>query len=602
MISIIKDQKSSYVIVIAKDHTVAVENAALELSKYLEKITKAKLPIVTDDVKKQDCEIVVGFAARPGAKADKSLGDEGFTIRVDGKRVLILGSGIRGAIYGVYSFLEKFCDCRFYSDFFERVPEKKDVELPDTVDLTEKPVFEYRNSYWGMAKRPDTIAKLKNNGIMGHDYARTEDDVVIDDFGGGIDYNGSFCHTIAALNEQDDFWNMPCLNDEEVYQRALKNVKKWLIQHPDKQIVSVSQLDGTNGECSCEKCRKVYEEEGSHMGNMLRFCNRIQKDIEGEFPNAIIDTLAYRYTRKPTAKTKPDPRLIIRLCNIECSFNEPLSDAPDAGAQWDPDGEGSFVQNLKKWHDLTDRLYIWDYTTNFSNMSTMFANFHCLLPNARLFAENGVKGVFEQGNYTERNGEFGELRNYLLCKVLWNPYMSEAEYRSHMTDFCNDFYGEGGKYVIDYLDLVHGEALHREYMTIYYDSSAKFLYMNGYKEQVDAELAFYDKGSELFDKAEAAAWGAGDKDSYYRVRASRVQLYNYHFFVLRKLEEMFREAEEKKHDPMLVRSLELIDRLKVESNRQALQIMRENDIRMNREFNTIDFGKVPDLKAYILWW
>ena len=40
----------------------AEENAALELSKYLEKITEAKLPIVTDDQKKQDEEIVVGFA------------------------------------------------------------------------------------------------------------------------------------------------------------------------------------------------------------------------------------------------------------------------------------------------------------------------------------------------------------------------------------------------------------------------------------------------------------------------------------------------------------------------------------------------------------
>ena len=601
MLNIIKDRKSNYVIVIRKAHTDAEENAALELSKYLEKITEAKLPIVTDDVKKQDEEIVVGFAARPGAKRDKSLGDEGFTIRVDGKRVLILGSEIRGAIYGVYSFLEKFCDCRFYSDFFERVPQKKEIAIPDTVDLTEKPVFEYRNSYWGMAKLPETCAKLKNNGVMGHDKMRDDKETVIDTFGGGIDYNGSFCHTIADLNEQNDYWNMPCLNDEDVYQRCLKNVKKWLIQHPDKQIVSVSQLDGLNGECSCEKCKKVYEEEGSHMANMLRFCNRIQKDVETEFPNAVIDTLAYRYTRKPPEKTKPDPRLIIRLCNIECSFNEPLEDTPDVG-EWDRDGDGSFVTNLKKWHELTDRLYIWDYTTNFANLSTMFPNFHCLLPNARLFAENGVKGVFEQGNYDERNGEFGELRNYLLCKILWNPYMSEAEYRSHMTDFCNDFYGEGGKYVLDYLDLAHGEALHKNYMTIYFDNSANFLHMDGYKEKVDAELAFYDKGSELFDKAEAAAWAAKDKDSYYRIRASRVQLFNYHYFALTKLAAIFKEAEEKKHDPNLVRALETVDRLMIESNRQAYAIMRENDIRMNREFHNIDFGTVPDFKVYILWW
>lgn len=600
MLNIIEDGKSKYVIVIRKDHSAAEENAALELSRYLEKISGAKLPIVTDDQKKQDCEIVVGFANRPGAKAVKDLGEEGFTIRVDGRRLLILGSAVRGAIYGVYSFLEKFCDCRFYCDEFERVPERKDIAIPDTVDLTETPVFEYRNSYWGMMARPDVCAKLKNNGVMGHDGMLDENGKVVETYGGGIDFNGSFCHTIAELNEQDSVWDMPCLNDEEVYQRCLKNVRKKLIQNPDKKIISVSQLDGTNGECNCEKCQKVYEEEGSHMGNMLRFCNRIQNDIADEFPDAVVDTLAYRYTRKPTEKTVPDKRLIIRLCNIECSFNEPLIDAPDTD---EDNGDGvSFVRNLQRWNELTDRLYIWDYTTNYANMTTMFPNFHCLLPNMKLFADNGVKGIFEQGNYTAHNGEFGELRSYLLCKLMWNPYMSEAELRSHMTDFCNDFYGEGGKFILDYLDLVHGEALNKEYMTIYYDSSAKFIRMKGYKDALDAQLAFYDKGSDLFDRAEAAAWAAKDEASYYRIRASRVQLYNYHFFALQTLKGVFEEAEEKKHDPLLARAIETVERLERESNRAALAIMREHDIRMPREFATIDFGKVPNLNHYILWW
>ena len=92
---------------------------------------------------------------------------------------------------------------------------------------------------------------------------------------------------------------MPCLSDEAMYQTVLKNVRKRLIENPLLKIISVSQVDGNNGECSCEKCRKVFEEEKSHAGTLIRFCNRLQEDVNKEFEGVHIDTLAYRYTRQP---------------------------------------------------------------------------------------------------------------------------------------------------------------------------------------------------------------------------------------------------------------------------------------------------------------
>ena len=68
MLYITNNRKTDYVIVYRKDHTPSEETAALELASYLEKITGVKFPVVTDDAKKTDCEIVVGFASRPGCK------------------------------------------------------------------------------------------------------------------------------------------------------------------------------------------------------------------------------------------------------------------------------------------------------------------------------------------------------------------------------------------------------------------------------------------------------------------------------------------------------------------------------------------------------
>lgn len=44
-------------------------------------------------------------------------------------------------------------------------------------------------------------------------------------------------------------------------------------------------------------------------------------------------------------------------------------------------------------------------------------NFHVLADNVRFFAENGVKGVFEQGCPAEGGGELTGLRAYVLSSA-----------------------------------------------------------------------------------------------------------------------------------------------------------------------------------------
>ena len=107
MLYLSKDKKTEYVIVIRKDHSASEKTAAEELAAYLLKITGAEFPIVTDDAPKADKEIVIGFCDRPGCKAQKKLGTDGFTIKTDKENLgdaLIehnLVEGEQGA-YGLY--------------------------------------------------------------------------------------------------------------------------------------------------------------------------------------------------------------------------------------------------------------------------------------------------------------------------------------------------------------------------------------------------------------------------------------------------------------------------------------------------------------------
>jgi len=46
----------------------------------------------------------------------------------------------------------------------------------------------------------------------------------------------------------------------------------------------------------------------------------------------------------------------------------------------------------------------------------------------------------------------------------------------------------------------------------------------------------------------------------------------------------------------------MIERAIVENNREHFILMREYDVKENREFHRIDFSEVPDFSTYPLQW
>ena len=108
-----------------------------------------------------------------------------------------------------------------------------------------------------------------------------------------------------------------------------ERAKKWLLDCPDCQIISITQNDWA-GACECPDCKALDEAEGSHSGTMLSFANYLAEKIEPEFPNVAVDTFAYQYTRKPPKTIRPRPNVIVRLCSIECCFAHPLEICPSS--------------------------------------------------------------------------------------------------------------------------------------------------------------------------------------------------------------------------------------------------------------------------------
>jgi hypothetical protein len=133
------------------------------------------------------------------------------------------------------------------------------------------------------------------------------------------------------------------------------------------------------------------------------------------------------------------------LCSINCCFTHSIDNEECPKSK-------RFHDDIVGWGKICDKLHIWDYTTNFHYYISTFPNLGVIHKNMRFFAENNVVSMFPQGNGQGVSGEFGELRSYLLAKLMWNPYMTDEEYYTCMDEFLEGYYGEGWKNIRAFID------------------------------------------------------------------------------------------------------------------------------------------------------
>lgn len=433
-------------------------NAARDLAHYLKRITKAKFSVEQGH---REAAINLGI--------DEMLEEEAFAIRSGDMGMTITGGSLRGLFYGVYGFLEDVLGVGFYTHDMTKLPCLETLTV-ENVDIFEKPALEFRQLDTPLNMFADWRAHNRINGPFHGKFTVQRDP--IKEFGGMKSYvTGLFVHTFNKLVDPEVYFDehpeyfalvngervkhrtQPCLTNPEVIALATENVRKALRTEPESRIISVSQNDWYNP-CQCPECTRVDEEEGSRAGTMLRFVNAIAEGIEEEFPQVVVDTLAYKFTRKPPKITKPRPNVCVRLCDIECCFAHPLETCHVHTKSYNNDpmlSASSFQEDLIGWGKICDRIYIWDYVTDYMHYWMPYPNFQVLAPNIQFFVKNGVKGVYPEGNYQSVSPDLAELRSWLLAKLMWNPDYDVAK---GMREFCEFVYGDAAEDILNYIDLL----------------------------------------------------------------------------------------------------------------------------------------------------
>ena len=478
-LALVSKGKSPYRIVIATNAIPSERYAAEELQRYLEKISGARLPIITDAERDGSREILLGdnaHLAKLGQAIDVGkLGTDGFILRTYRNRLIIAGTKPRGTLYGVYALLEEKLGVRWFTPELEFVPRTNRVSLPP-LNETQVPALESREVFWTEVMRDADFAA--RHRLNGNHYKLTEK------HGGRLAVYFPFVHSFDSLIPQELYKDHPeyfplikgerasgyvqrCLSNPDVLKLSIARVRQWIKEHPEATIISVSQNDVEKW-CQCDQCKALDDAEGSPAASLLRFVNAIAQDIEHDYPTIRIDTLAYQYTRKPPKTLRPRANVIVRLCSIECCFAHPLATCSTSENR-------RFRDDIIAWQPIAPLLYIWDYTPNFAHYEQPFPNFDSLQPNVRFFVQHGVKGLFEQGNYSSGgNGEMGPLRAYVLAKLLWNP---DTDVQKHINEFCNAYFGKAAPMIQAYLELLERQVRGGKPHAHIFDSS-KAAYLN----------------------------------------------------------------------------------------------------------------------------
>ena len=471
-LTISRNAQPQAVIVLAADASEAEQHAAAELSEFLTQITGAKFETTATASSLNSAHILVGPGAAKQADPDfttDGLGTDGIVIRTVGNNLILAGGRPRGTLYAVYTFLEDHLGCRWWSSKVSTIPKNPTIDVPE-LNIRYVPALEYREPFWFDAFDPDWAVRNKSNGNSERLDAKR---------GGKHTYQG-FVHTFYPLIPPQTYFNdhpewfslingkrtheyaQLCLTNEQMRKELVNNLKAQLRANPAATIASVSQNDW-HGNCQCPQCAAIEQAEESPAGLLLRFVNAVAEDIEGEFPNVAIDTLAYQYTRKPPKLTKPRHNVIVRLCSIECSFSKPLADEHNK----------NFRDDIVGWSKIADRLYIWDYTTNFRHYIMPHPNLKVLGPNVKFFADHNVKGIFEQGAYTTNGAEMAELRGWVLAKLLWNPNLDG---QNLIDEFIAGYFGPAAPHIKAYLNVTH-DAVEAagDHLGCFSEHTAKFL-------------------------------------------------------------------------------------------------------------------------------
>ncbi|MBM3295490.1 MAG: DUF4838 domain-containing protein, partial [Candidatus Aminicenantes bacterium] len=304
LLVIIDGGSTSYRIVVSAQAPETDLRAAQELQSHLWKISGAVVPVVSDASPPGRDEILVGRSRRYAqAGIDipwDGLAEDGFVLRTVGRRLVIAGGRDKGSLYGVYAFLEDVLGCRKYTASAMIVPRTSTVAV-GPLDKTEVPAFAFRevslpeafdDAFADWHKLDNRAARAREWGLWVHTFE------VFIPAGKHFETHPEY---FTEWNGRRIPHGQLCLSNPDVLRIVIEELGRRIREKPEAKFWSVSQNDAFLP-CQCSSCRSLEEETGGPSGAILWFVNQVAR----AFPDKVISTLAYQYSRPAPRNIEPE--------------------------------------------------------------------------------------------------------------------------------------------------------------------------------------------------------------------------------------------------------------------------------------------------------
>lgn len=539
-LQIAREGKSDYQILLPASPSPVEIRAAEELQHFLHAIADVKLEITHENdasaerngqtkprPQKRQKYLAVGATsiAQKHIDLQKTKPDEILIKALPDGRILLTGDRKRGTLYAVYVFLERL-GVRWWTADFTHIPQISNLCVKDGLLIAHAPQLSYRAVYQRQAWDADFSLHNRLNGHRHQIPKELGENELL------LNWVHSFYHYLPPSKyfaEHPEWYaeingtrvaenSQLCLTNDEMTREVVRNVLAELRENPDVRILDLSQNDNQKP-CDCAQCRELDEKEGSRAASLLLFVNQVAEAVEKEFPNVLVETLAYQYSRKAPRTIRPRDNVLIRLCSIECSFLKPLDHPSNA----------KFAEDLEAWRKISRQLFVWDYATNYHDYVGPFPNLRAIGPNIKYFVKNGCVGLFEEAE----GDDFAELRNWVQAQLMWDVSLDPEKLK---TEFLEGYYGpEVAPFIQKYLDALHDRA---EKVDVY-------LGCFGAKTSKWLDLATLNQAQRFMNQAVEASKKAYGMDSpqLRRLRKTRLALDSVWLY---RYVSLKREAVEKK--------------------------------------------------------
>lgn len=468
-------------------------------------------------VEQSDYDLEQGKAVILATDKSLNVGKGGYTLDINDNAITISAKDYEGLYGALYAFLEDELGCMFVSRDYDYIPEAKTIWL-DKGTKEHTPSMEWRYVY-------AYEAELRTNEDGTKQYNGWNSKLRLNGSGMNDWYN--WVHTSFTYVSPDEYFDehpeyfslyrgkrtyqqgpvsgQLCWANEDVYKIISEKVLQEMRDNPDKHIWDISQMDTweSRGDgCACDKCKAIDDREGSPIGSILTFINRLADEVAKEFPDNYISTLAYNYSAEPPKNIKPRDNVIIKLCLM------PGDCASDYAT---PTSKHSRQANeiVTGWSKVAKHIVIWDYNIDFHNYLMPFPILDRLEENNDFYLDNNVYGIFHQMS-ADKGGDNAELNSYVFARLMWNR---EVDVQKIFDKYLTVYYEDAAPYIAQYYSDLDKRVIESGQELYIYAKPWQYLTTYLSPDAIDGYL-------QMFAKAEQAV--KGNEEVLARVKKAKL--------------------------------------------------------------------------------